>query len=464
MKEATTEWNEAEFAGIDLGEARLNARAIKLLGQLSAQPQAYINQACADWAASKAAYRFFDNEQVAPANILAPHYQQTCARMAEHRVILAIQDTSELSYSTHVQTTGLGPIGNNPEWQQGLLLHTTLAVTPAGLPLGLLTQQVWARASPPRQQEFEHKATAVAEKESAKWLTALRATPEKLPPHVQLVTVCDREADIYEFLLTAETERACYVIRAAQDRRLLVAGQTLWQHLQACPVAGRLTVEVAEKKKEPARRAQVSVRYREVEVRPPQRLKKLRIEPWKPVRVWAVYVTEECPPDGVTPLEWMLLTNVEVQDFDSAVERVAWYVCRWLIELYFKILKSGCRVEQCLLATGLRLKRYLALMGIIAWRLFWLTYFQRQNPDASCRSILTEDEWQALYCTVKKTTTLPEQEPTVREAVRWIAQLGGFLGRKHDGEPGVTVIWRGWQRLNDIAATWRLLNSPLTYG
>jgi Transposase Tn5 dimerisation domain len=135
-----------------------------------------------------------------------------------------------------------------------------------------------------------------------------------------------------------------------------------------------------------------------------------------------------------------------------------------LIEIYFKILKSGCRVEQTLLATGERLKRYLALMSVVAWRLFWLTYVNRQDSEASCRSILTEDEWQDLYCTLKKTTTLPDQPPTAEEAIRWIAQLGGFLGRKHDGEPGVTVLWRGWQRLNDIVTTWRLLNSPLTYG
>jgi hypothetical protein len=464
MTEEKTAWNEAEFAGIKLGDERLNARAIKLLGQLSAQPQAYINQACEDWAATKAAYRFFDNEQVEPAKILSPHYQQTCARMAQHQIILALQDTTELSYSTHLQTKGLGPIGNNSQWQQGLLLHTTLAVTPAGLPLGILTQEVWARNQQARQQEFEHKATALADKESAKWLTALEATQGRIPPGVEVVTVADREADIYEFLLSAEKQQATYVVRAAQDRRLMIARQTLWQHLQGCRVAGQLTVEVAEKKNEARRQAQVSVRYQEVEVRPPQRLKRLRIEGWKAVRVWAVYVTEEDPPEKVTPLEWMLLTNVEVPDFDSAVERVAWYVCRWQIELYFKILKSGCRVEQCLLASGQRLKRYLALMGIVAWRLFWLTYMQRQNPEASCRSILTTEEWQALYCTVKKTTRLPEQEPTVREAVRWIARLGGFLGRKNDGEPGITVIWRGWQRLHDIAATWRLLNSPLIYG
>jgi hypothetical protein len=464
MMEEKTAWNEAEFAGIKLGDERLNVRAIKLLGQLSAQPQAYINQACEDWAASKAAYRFFDNDQVEPAKILAPHYQQTAARMAQHPVILALQDSSELNYRSHLQTTGLGPIGSTQQEQKGLLLHTTLAVTPAGLPLGLLTQQVWARPQQVRQPQSQHKAMALADKESAKWLTALEATQEQIPPGVQVVTVADREADIYEFLLNAEKQQLSYVVRAAQDRRLMIAQQTLWQHLQSCPVVGQLTVEVAEKKKEAARTAIVNVRYREVEVRPPQRLKKLRLEGWKAVRVWAVYVTEEDPPEKVTPLEWMLLTNVDVSDFDSAIERVAWYVCRWLIELYFKILKSGCRVEQCLLASGQRLKRYLALMGVVAWRLFWLTYFQRQNPEASCRSILTEAEWQALYCRVKKTIELPEQEPTVREVVRWIAQLGGFLGRKHDGEPGITVIWRGWQRLQDIAAMWRLLNSPLTYG
>jgi hypothetical protein len=206
------------------------------------------------------------------------------------------------------------------------------------------------------------------------------------------------------------------------------------------------------------------VRYAEVEVRPPQRLKSLRPAGWKPVRLWAVYVREEQPPAAVTPLEWMLLTNVAVIDLAAAVQRIEWYVLRWLIELYFKILKSGCRVEQCLLARRERLQRYLALMGVIAWRLFWLTYVNRQNGQGSCESVLAEAEWQALYCAVKKTTVLPAQPPTVKEVIRWIGQLGGFLGRKHDGEPGITVMWRGWQRLHDIVSTWRLLNPSQTYG
>src|SRR5688572_27628224 len=142
--------------------------------------------------------------------------------------------------------------------------------------------------------------------------------------------------------------------------------------------------------------------------------------------------------------------NIAVNNFKSAVERIEWYCQRWAIELYHKVLKSGCRVEDCLLETATRLKRYLALMCVVAWRLFWLTHINRQNPDASCRTILAEHEWQALYCRINKTTELPKKPPTVGQAVRWIAQLGGFLGRKSDGEPGITVIWRGWQRLNDI--------------
>jgi hypothetical protein len=247
MKEESRSWHEHEFAAIELGDQRLNARAIKLLGQLSSQPQAFINQACEDWAASKAAYRFFDNEQVQAQQILSPHYQRTGERMQGQQVVLAIQDTTELSYRTHGQTTGLGPIGNNHERQRGLLLHTTLATTTDGLPLGLLSQQIWARADEPRQQEYEHKATPLTDKESEKWLGALRQTVAGAPATVQVVTVCDRESDVYEFLLLAEQQAAAYVIRAGQDRRLMVAGQKLWQQLQQEAIAGHLSVEVAEK-------------------------------------------------------------------------------------------------------------------------------------------------------------------------------------------------------------------------
>ena len=202
----------------------------------------------------------------------------------------------------------------------------------------------------------------------------------------------------------------------------------------------------------------VSVRFCSVTLKPPWRPKSLEKDPLPAVTVYVFLTQEVDPPADVTPLEWLLLTNVPVYSFEDAVERVKWYRCRWHIEVYFKVLKSGCKVEDCRLQTAERLKRYLTLSSVIAWRLYWLTHINRHYPNAPCITILTQYEWQALYATIHRSTVLPQEIPTVRQAVRWIAQLGGFLGRKRDGEPDVTVIWRGWQRLNDISATWLLLH------
>ena len=169
-------------------------------------------------------------------------------------------------------------------------------------------------------------------------------------------------------------------------------------------------------------------------------------------------------PAGVESVEWMLLTNVGVRSLEDAIERVSWYRKRMEIEAYHKVLKSGCAVEDCRLGKSERLKPYLTLCSIIAWRLFWMTKINREQPDALCTAVLAEHEWKALYCIIHRTTKLPEKLPTVKEAIRWIGQLGGFLGRKGDKEPGITVIWRGWQRLTDISATWCLFQDEHTCG
>ena len=171
---------------------------------------------------------------------------------------------------------------------------------------------------------------------------------------------------------------------------------------------------------------------------------------------------EEHPPEnlaelGHEPIEWLLLTNTLVSNFEDALRVVEWYCCRWQIEVFHKIIKSGCRVEDCLLQTADRLKNYIALMSVIAWRLHWLTYINRTEPDLPCTAILATVEWQALYMRIHKTTKFPKVPPSTHHAIRWIAQLGGFLGRKSDGEPGVTAIWRGWQRLQDLADTWAIV-------
>jgi hypothetical protein len=453
-------WSVAELQSVDLGDQRLNRRLQETAGQLAAQPLAPINQACDDWAATKASYRLFDNDKVTPAKILEPHQQCTQTRMQAYGLVLALQDSTYLNFTAHPATTGLGPIGTPTQDLQGMVQHTTMAVTVTGLPLGVLAQTIWTRDPEPAELSvYERRKRPIEEKESAKWLTALAETVRLTPPGVQVVSVCDREADVYELFVKAAELKTGLLVRATQDRTVLDADTAkVWATAEAAEISGHLRVHVPAKDHEPAREATVSVQFCQVTLKPPWRPVREDHEPLPAVTLSVILVRESAPPAGVTPLEWLLLTNVPVHTFADAVERVRWYRCRWHIEVYFKVLKSGCRVEACRLATADRLQRFITLMSIVAWRLYWLTHVNRQQPEASCVLVLAEHEWHALYATIHRTPQLPDQPPTVRQVVRWIAQLGGFLGRKRDGEPGVTVIWRGWQRLHDIATTWRIAN------
>ena len=458
-------WVIDELGTVELGDKRLNRRLLETAGQLAAQPTAPLNQACADWAATKASYRLFQNARVTVADILAPHQTQTQARLAEYALVLAVQDTTYLDYSSHPQTTGLGPIGTPQQQLRGLVQHSTLALTATGLPLGVLTQEIWARdPDAPELSNYERRNRPIAEKESYKWLTALRETVAQTPAGVTVVSVCDREADVYELFVEAEHLNTGLLVRATQDRALLDADTgKVWATVSAAPVRGQLRVHVPTKHGEPERDAIVDVRFCQVTLKPPWRLKRPDQEPLPPITLDVVLVQEVAAPEHISPLEWLLLTNVPVQTFADAVERVQWYRCRWHIEVYFKVLKSGCRVEDCRLGDAERLKRFITLTSVIAWRLYWLTHINRHMPEAPCTLVLVEHEWHALYAKIQRATTFPAQPPTVRQAVHWIARLGGFLDRRRDGEPGIIVIWRGWQRLQDIADIWRVSCND-TYG
>ena len=456
--ELDEQWAATEFADVELHDARLNRRCQELASALSQQPGAYINQACEDWADTKAAYRFFGNtKKVTPAGISAPHQQRTIERMSQHPLVLAVQDTTFFNYTHHPQTEGLGEIGNKKQQQRGFGLHSTLALTPAGVPLGTLTQQFFSRPiGEPAHTPQELQQLPIEEKESYRWLTAFEQTLALTPAGVEVVTVCDREADIYEMFVLAEEKQAQLVIRASADR-LLAEKEVgkLWTKVEQQPHAGQLTLHLTANQQRSARQATVAVRFCSVSLKPPWRPQQRKLPP---VTLTAILDREENPPPEVEePIEWLLLTNTAVQNFEAAIRVVGWYGCRWQIELYHKILKSGCTVEECRLEKAERLYNYIALMSVIAWRLHWLAYLNRTDPDLPCTMILTATEWQALYMRIHHTTALPSSPPTVRQAVRWIAQLGGFLGRKRDGEPGITVIWRGWQRLQDMADTWSLV-------
>lgn len=455
-------WAANEFAQIELNDARLNRRCQKLAAALGQQPTAPINQACEDWADSKAAYRFFDNADVSPEAILAPHRQRTLERMKRYELVLAIQDTTFFNFTHHPKTEGLGEIGHKKQNQRGVGLHSTMAVTPDGQPLGLLTQAFFTRPiGEASHTPNEMRKLPIEEKESYRWLEAFEKTIALAPEPTRVVTVCDREADLYEMFVLAQERQAPLLVRASDNRCLAEAeSKHLWDKAERQPVRGELTVQITGNQDRQERQATVSIRFCQVKLRPPWRpqQKKLPV-----VTLQALLVREEHPPEDLPdPIEWLLLTNTPVRNFDEAVRVVKWYCCRWQIEVFHKILKSGCRVEDCRLQTATRLQNYIALMSVVAWRLHWLTYLNRTEPGLPCTHILTTVEWQALYMHIHKTSIFPTSLPTVLQAIHWIAKLGGFLGRQSDGEPGITVIWRGWQRLQDMAATWYLVVNEQT--
>ena len=274
-------------------------------------------------------------------------------------------------------------------------------------------------------------------------------------PHSLLVSVGDREADLYELFLEANKSASGpqLLVRAARNRQRKVEHAYLWERLATEPLAGVQELRIPRKGSCPERVAKLQVRYAQVTLEPP------RGKQESPVTLWAVYAREvDHAPEVNSPLEWMLLTTVAVNDFEQATERLRWYALRWGIEVYHRTLKGGCRIEDRRLQTADRLEACLAIDMVVAWRIYWLTKQGRETPDIPCDQFLSEAEWKAL-CAYAHQAPPPPEPPTLREAVRMIAALGGFLGRKGDGEPGTTTLWRGLQRLEDIAIGFVLASS-----
>ena len=456
------DWIADELADVSLGDQRLDWRVRDSGKKLAARPSVSINQACDDWADTKATYGLFANPKTTAAKILMPHQVRTQARMAQHERCLVLQDTTYLDYSHHPSKKGMGPIGTTQQALSGMVMHSAVGTTLAGLPLGIVSQQIWSRDETPRQlTPEERRKLPIEEKESYKWLVALDESMAHKPADTQIITVGDSEADIFELFHHARQRKTDLLIRAAQNRTVCEpeVGR-LWSVLEKQPLAGHLDVHVRKRKDQPARDARVSVRFMSLSLKPPQHLRATM----GPVPLYGILVQEVDPPPQVEPLCWLLLTTVPVCTFEDAVERIDWYCRRWQIEILHKILKSGCHIEAAQLDSDTRLKPMIALYTIIAWRLFWLTFLARTDPHAPASAILAPHELQALYWFHHKQPLPDSMLPSVHQATRWIAQLGGFLNRKSDGEPGVTVIWRGWQRLSDIADALLAFHPPPTYG
>lgn len=449
------DWVSREFGGADLGDARRDARLVGLARALAERPEVSLPQALEDRAALKAAYRFFDNEDIKARDILAPHIASSVERMRGQPVILAVQDTTFIDYAGHRATEGLGPMNDKNGW--GLLCHGTLAFTPEGLPLGVLGLRVWARDPKNRGINATRRLRAIEDKESYKWLDSVQALArlrEQLPG-TRLVSVADREGDVYEFFAQAQALGVDLLVRAAWDRGVESPQGHVWSTLAKAPLLAQQRLQLPRSPGRAPRVAKLSLRACPITLKPPRNHTGAPLEP---ISLWALWACERRPPAGVKAIEWMLLSTIPIDSAEQACERLQWYARRWGIEIWHRILKGGCKIEARQLESFERLKRLLSVYAVIAWRILYARMLARLAPNVSASAILAPDEWQALYCRIHRTPTPPATAPPLRQALRWIARLGGFLGRTGDGEPGVQTIWNGFHELIALTDMYRIMN------
>jgi hypothetical protein len=445
--EQDADWAQDEFGDADLGDARRTARLVALARQMARHPHCSFPQSLSP-AELKAAYRFFDNEHVDTNGVLTGHIGRTLHRMQQVPLVLSVQDTTEYNLTHLNATQGLGYCSHKDV--RGFMMHSMLALTPEGLPLGILGMKTWTRPLAELGKRAQRKKRLISQKESIKWIEGLfhLSCLKSRCPDTQIVSVCDREADLYELFMAERPAGVDWLVRAAWNRRVDHSEQYLWEAMHSHPVAGTTPLRIPARAGAPERLAQMAIRYAPMGIRRPRNRK---IEGAAAVDVHVIWAIEIDPPEGVEPVEWLLLTSVATTTLEQAIERLSWYARRWTIETWHRVLKSGCQIEARQFGDIERFVRATALFAVIAWRILYATLLGRLDADISCEVLLQRFEWQTLYCRTHGTTDPPSEPPTMRQAVLWIAKLGGYLGRKHDRPPGTTVMWRGFLALHESA-------------
>jgi hypothetical protein len=455
-----TTWLDRELAGCTFSDDRLAKRLRKLLEQLEGGMGASLPLACQDWAATKAAYRFFTNERVSEREILAGHFDATRNRLAATKgLILILHDTTEFTYQrqqaeaigvTYRVNSGKDKAGR---WRMhtvcGLLMHSSLAITIDGLPLGLAAIKFWSRkkfrGTAALKRRINPTRVPIEAKESVRWLENMRQSTALVADASRCIHIGDRESDIYELFCTADELGTHFLVRSCVDRLADGGQHTLVEVMKDVPVKARHCIAVRDAKGKPST-ARLEIKYHSVQVLPP--IGKQRRYP--ALMLTVICAHERAAPKDREKIDWRLITDLPIGSAREAIEKLDWYARRWKVELYHKILKSGCRAEDAKLRTAERLVNLLAVFCVLAWRVFWLTMLNRTLPDASPHLVLTNLEIRLLDQLVTRHHGQPRAKTLARYLTK-IARLGGYLARAHDPPPGNMVMWRGLSRLMDIA-------------
>lgn len=449
---AHRDWAELHFGHCELGDKRRTQRLIQVAADVASNPSASLPDQMATWGDVKAAYNLFDRDEVTFEAIARPHWELTKQRTAGR--FLVIGDTTELDFGIHRDIADLGPTGNGGG--RGFLLHNGLMVHGDSQEIvGLAGQTIhYRQASTAKSKKKEHSAAKLKRKRESEVWGKVIDDVGKPPSGVEFIHVLDRGGDNFEVFCHMREQRCGWVVRAGKLNRKVLVGPDakpikLSKYLQQLEVLGRYELHLRARPQQPARKAKLEVRVGTIQMPVP-----VHQSPWvqkldpKPISMNVVYVVEVDPPAGVEAISWVLLTSLPITTFADAWTVIEYYEWRWIIEEYHKALKTGCRIQDRQLKTAGRLEAMVGLMSVVAVRLLQLKSLARTSPETPAQRVVPRIWLQMLKAARKGLQRV--HDLTVREFYREVAKLGGFLGRKGDGEPGWITIWRGWEKLNNF--------------
>jgi hypothetical protein len=457
---STRHWTESEIDESAFKDARLGRRFGEVIRQIGDGMGESIPYACQDWANTKAAYRFFANGRVEEAEILSGHFSATRDRYAASSgPILLIQDTTEFTYQREASDQ-IGMTKSVNSWRDkrgrlrhhtvcGMLMHSSLAVTIDGVPIGLSAVKFWTRKKFKGTAKLKRKINPtrvpIEKKESIRWLENFQQSIELLGSPERCVHVADRESDIYELYCLSQDFGAHFLVRTCVDRLAGDGQHTIATEMDEVQAKGLHHIEVRDANGDLLRVA-LELKFKRILVRPPIGKQKR----YPSLRLSVLHATERNPPKGRKPIEWKLITDLPVRTRQEAIEKINWYAMRWKVETFHKVLKSGCRAEDSKLRTADRLANLMAVFCILSWRILWLTMVARAAPDEAPDIALTPSEISILDDLVADPGNRRCRNGTLAFYITKLARLGGYLARATDPPPGIIVIWRGLTRLTDI--------------
>ena len=452
-------WFDRELAGCSFADERLSKRLRKLVAQIGSAMGQSIPLVCQDWANTKAAYRFLSNDRVSESDILAGHFQSTRDRtVATDGVVLVLHDTTEFTYQressdaigiTKSINSGRDKAGRlRSHTVCGILMHSSLAVTIEGLPLGLAAVKFWTRkkfkGTAALNKKINLTRIPIEKKESIRWLENVHQSTELLGDPARCVHIGDRESDIYELFCAAQEAGTHFLIRTSVDRLAGDGDHTIADEMEKVAVKGLHRIDVRDNNGDPDE-AVLEIRYRKICVQPPIGKQKR----YPALTLTVIHAQERGTPKNRKKIDWKLITDLPVGSRADAIEKLEWYALRWKIEVFHKILKSGCKAEESKLRTAQRLTNLVSVFCILSWRVFWMTMLNRSVPNALPTLALTVTEIAVLD---RLMSDKPQaRRKTLSHYLTKIARLGGYLARANDPPPGNTVMWRGLSRLTDIA-------------